>query len=187
MHKEDLLEGLPEELPELIASESLIDDFISVRKDTLAYKKVAAYPYFVVSAAKYSVAIIATSKTGEILITHEYRHPVQKTLLGCPGGFLDANEEPLVAAERELLEETGCHAEEYTLIGSCFPLPGTFDQKMYIVHAKDTKKVTKAALEPTEIVQCQFIEKQTLFAMMHKHPIDGIFCSALFFWMQSTK
>jgi ADP-ribose pyrophosphatase len=54
-----------------------------------------------------SSIIIPLFKDGSILMVENYRHGARTNLLELPGGLIDADEEPLVAAKRELLEETG--------------------------------------------------------------------------------
>jgi hypothetical protein len=54
-----------------------------------------------------SSIIVPIFKDGSILMVENYRHGARTNLLELPGGLINVNEEPLVAAKRELLEETG--------------------------------------------------------------------------------
>ena len=51
--------------------------------------------------------ICALTDTHDLVLIREYRHGVARTLLGLPGGRIEAEEEPLIGAQRELREETG--------------------------------------------------------------------------------
>lgn len=64
------------------------------------------------------VATCATTDAGKILFVHHYRHGAGKVCLGLPAGAIKPGEEPLLAAQRELLEETGFAATEWAYLGT---------------------------------------------------------------------
>lgn len=61
--------------------------------------------------------IVVINDEQKILLQKEYNHPVGTELWQFPGGFIDAGETPLQAAQRELLEEAGYQAETFEQIG----------------------------------------------------------------------
>jgi ADP-ribose pyrophosphatase len=54
-----------------------------------------------------TVSVLAFTAAGEVILVEQFRPGPEKTLLEPPGGLVDPGEEPIVAAQRELLEETG--------------------------------------------------------------------------------
>lgn len=61
-----------------------------------------------------SVSVIAT-KDGKILLL-EQSQPSLRTFISFPGGRVEPGEEPLDAAKRELLEETGLASDDWELV-----------------------------------------------------------------------
>jgi ADP-ribose pyrophosphatase len=55
---------------------------------------------------------------GEFLLFRQTKYGIQGTSLAPLGGYIEPNEDPLVAAKRELLEEMGCLAEEWIPLGN---------------------------------------------------------------------
>ncbi len=95
------------------------------------------YPYYTVQTKPCSVVVIAQDNFGRFLLTHEYRHAVEKTVYSIPGGFIEENETSIEAAIRELYEETGYSptlSSQVFLLGTCFPLPGLLKQQMSVVY-----------------------------------------------------
>lgn len=167
-------------MPEMVDSSLVLEGFISVRRDRLLYQKNHVHDYIVIQSRPESVAIIAKNANGDILVTQEYRHPVQKIVYGCPGGLVDSGEGPLDAAKRELLEETGCQAKTLSLLNTVYPLPGMLDQKMHIVLALDVHFQQKALPEVTELISAKFIPRESLHTIMQQQDVDGILCTALY-------
>src|SRR5205823_2496569 len=58
------------------------------------------------------LAVDARSKP-KVLLERQYRYAAQSELWELPAGKIDAGEDPLVAAKRELLEETGYAAKSW--------------------------------------------------------------------------
>ena len=67
------------------------------------------------------VNVIAITKDGQFVMERQYRYPVADVLLEIPAGKLDSkSEDRLAAAKRELEEETGYRAANFTSLG-CIP------------------------------------------------------------------
>lgn len=61
--------------------------------------------------------IFAETEDGRVILFHQYRHGLRGSCYAFPGGHLEAGEEPLAAAMRELREETGYEAAAWTDLG----------------------------------------------------------------------
>ena len=63
------------------------------------------------------INVLAVTEAGEFLLFHQVKYAVEGEALATIGGFLEPGEEPLAAARRELLEETGYEAREWIELG----------------------------------------------------------------------
>lgn len=64
------------------------------------------------------VNVIAVTVDGRFLCFRQVKYGVEGTILGIVGGFVEEGEEPLRAARRELLEETGYESTDWVPLGS---------------------------------------------------------------------
>jgi ADP-ribose pyrophosphatase len=64
------------------------------------------------------VNVIAITERGRFLLFRQTKYAIEGVALAPVGGYLEQNEDPLVAAKRELLEETGCEAPDWTPLGN---------------------------------------------------------------------
>lgn len=83
------------------------------------------------------VAILAYKTNDTILFVEQFRNPIQKTLLEIPAGKLEYGEDPESCAKRELEEETGYKAKNFTYLGKIVTTPGFCDEYIYIFKAED--------------------------------------------------
>jgi ADP-ribose pyrophosphatase len=64
------------------------------------------------------VNVVAMTAEGQFICFRQVKYGVEGTTLGIVGGFVEQGEEPIRAAQRELLEETGYESPEWTPLGS---------------------------------------------------------------------
>lgn len=60
-----------------------------------------------------AVAIVPLLDDGRVVVVRQFRYPIAKTIVEFPAGKLDAGEDILACARRELAEETGYRAREW--------------------------------------------------------------------------
>lgn len=84
------------------------------------------------------VAVLALDKDNTVYLVKQFRYPIQKLLLELPAGKLDhgAEENRLLGAQRELSEETGLEASEWTYLGYTLASPGFCDEALHMYLAR---------------------------------------------------
>jgi len=86
------------------------------------------------------VGIVAITDDNKILMVKQYRKPIEKAIIELPAGKLDKNEDIEVCGRRELEEETGYKAKEFTYLGYMYPSPGFDDEVTHLYLARDLYK-----------------------------------------------
>lgn len=102
-----------------------------------------------------TVNVIPITSNGEIVIS-EQKQSGTEPFIGCLGGRIDKGEEPLEAAKRELLEETGMEAEEYVLWDAT-QLVDKIDWAIYTFIAKGAHKVKTQKIEAGEKIKVKTV------------------------------
>lgn len=83
------------------------------------------------------VVIFAQKENGNILFVQQYRYAVKSVQTELPAGRLEKGEDPLLAAQRELREETGYIAKNWVSLGHIFTTFGICDEKLYLFKATE--------------------------------------------------
>jgi 8-oxo-dGTP pyrophosphatase MutT (NUDIX family) len=110
----------------------------------------AEHSFFVLATHSWT-NIIALTPGRKVLLVSQYRHGTMGLSLEIPGGAVDKRDlQPLEAAKRELLEETGHEAPEWLLIGTTHPNPAILDNTCFIYLALGARKVAGLKLDEAE-------------------------------------
>lgn len=98
-----------------------------------------------------AVAILALNERDEIGMIRQYRTPFDRFSWEVPAGTLDVpGEVELNAAKRELAEELGCEASQWTQLGRFMTSPGWSNQLMTIFEARELRSVPRRPAGPEE-------------------------------------
>ncbi|MDR2561258.1 MAG: NUDIX hydrolase [Holophagales bacterium] len=98
----------------------------------------------------HAIPFTAKEAGMELLAVEQYRHGVDRASLEVPGGVCDPGEDPLTAAKRELLEETGHASNNWISLGSCSPNPAIQTNRCHFFLALGCEKMHDLVLDPTE-------------------------------------
>ena len=92
-----------------------------------------------------SAAVIIAIDDGHIILVEQYRVPIGKNCLELPAGLVGdhgTQEDALLAASRELEEETGFRAERFENLGEYYSSPGMVSESFTLVRARGLTKIS---------------------------------------------
>lgn len=106
-------------------------------------------------------AVVAVTEDGKVPLVTQFRPAVECEVLELPSGAVDPGEEPAAAMTRELLEETGCAADEMILLGALHTDSGRMETQQWAFFAPG---VRQDAAEPDtdEQLEVQFVDRREL-------------------------
>lgn len=84
-----------------------------------------------------AAAVVAVNELNQACFVRQYRHGVADFLWEIPAGKLDQGEAPDICAVRELAEETGVRARNWTAMGVFVPAPGIFTEVIHLYLARE--------------------------------------------------
>ena len=124
-----------------LSGEDVFEGFIlHVKKDTVALPD-GKRAFREVIRHIGAVCVVPVTEDGRVIVERQFRYPVDEVLTEIPAGKLDAaDEDRLEAAKRELREETGYTAENWTDMGIYFPSPAYTDERITMYLATGLEK-----------------------------------------------
>ncbi|MGE5701458.1 MAG: NUDIX domain-containing protein [Clostridia bacterium] len=94
-----------------------------------------------------AVAVMAITEDRKLLAVRQFRKPLERSIIEIPAGKLELGEEPLACAIRELAEETGYTAKQFTHLSSFYTSPGFADELLHLYVAEG---LTQGEAQPDE-------------------------------------
>jgi len=114
-----------------------------------------------------AVAILPIEGTRCKLI-RQYRYAIDDYIFEAPAGALESGEDPLQAAGRELIEETGFTAQTIEPRGFIITTPGYTDEKIYLYEAHGLTPSQEFVKDDDEVIEVVDIPVRNLNRMIRE-------------------
>lgn len=135
-----------------------------------------------------AVAIVPLFEDGTVLLERQFRYPHRRAFVEVPAGKLDPGEPPLATAKRELLEETGYEAGQWTRLGTMHTAIAYTDEAIELFLARHLSLKGSAKLDPGEFLETLIVAFDEAIAMVREGRITDSksVCSLLWVdkWMR---
>jgi len=127
---------------------------------------------------------VVAVESGRVLLIHRHRFITDSTGWEIPAGRVEAGEDPIEAAGREMLEETGWRPGPLSLLFSYFPAAGLIDQRFNIFLARGAENAGEPS-DASESDRVEWIAVAELPGLIRRGEIqDGYSLTALLWLLQ---
>jgi ADP-ribose diphosphatase len=137
------------------------------------------WEYVTRNTRRPGVGIVAITNDGRIVLVEQYRSAIGRTVVEIPAGLAGdvagAEDEPLLlAAQRELREETGYVAERWRELYCGYSSPGLTDESIVLFRAEGLKKVDAGGGDGSESIVIHEVPLDDIETWLaeHKHAVD---------------
>jgi len=148
---------------------------VRVRRDRVrrpGHPEEPAFPRVVVEHPGAAI-VLAVDDRDRVLCVWQYRHAVQQTLVQLPAGLCDVDgEDAAEVAKRELAEEAGLEAQEWTHLASTYSSPGFSAEQSHFFLARDLREVGRGDFTP-EHEEAEMELGWVPFAELHEAVASG--------------
>ena len=131
-----------------------------------------------------AVAIVALTDDRQLLLERQYRYPPRREFIEIPAGKLEPGEPHLATAKRELLEETGYEAGEWTILCTVDTSIGYTDERIELFLARKLIKKTRK-LDPGEFLEVFLLPFDDAVAMVRDGRISDVKTVAAILWAKA--
>lgn len=140
--------------------------WLTVRRDCVELPDGRQNPEFYVLEYPDWVNVIAITEDGKFVMERQYRHGLGKTCFEIPAGVIEEGEDPLDAAKRELMEETGYGEGKWRKIMTVSGNSSTTDNLSHCYVAEGVRKISGQHLDSTEDLEIVLLDTAQVKGLM---------------------
>ncbi len=130
-----------------------------------------------------AVMMIPLLDDGQVVLERQYRYPLGRSLIEFPAGKLEPGEPLLDCAQRELLEETGYIAREWTYLGGFHNAIAYSDEKIEVFLARGLT-LQRAKLDAGEVLEVFTVPWQQLLDLIRDGTITDVKTIVGTYWLE---
>jgi ADP-ribose pyrophosphatase len=130
-----------------------------------------------------AVGIVALPGDGQVLLVRQHRYPHRRDFIEIPAGKLEPDEPALETGKRELLEETGYVAEQWTRLGVIHNAIAYSDEAIELWLAQDLTQRTQA-LDHGEFLEVLTVPIAEALAMTRDGRITDVKSIVGLYWAE---
>lgn len=120
------------------------------------------------------VIVVAVTEGGEFLCFRQTKYAVEGETLAPPGGYLEPGEDPLAAARRELLEETGYEASAWQSLGSYAVDGNRGAGNAHLFLAVGARQIARPDADDLEEMQFVLLSRDEIEAALHSGAVKAL-------------
>ena len=117
------------------------------------------------------VNTIAITKDGMFVFVRQYRYAIGKTVNELCAGVIEKGEDPMDAAKRELMEETGFGGEKWQKWMTISANPSTHTNLTHCYLAMDVERMDVQHLDQAEDIEVRLFSRDEVMEMLEKGEI----------------
>lgn len=157
-------------------------------------KKVVVYErdgweYVERKSAKEAVAVVALNERGELILTEQFRKPVNARVIDIPAGLVgdeEGHDDPAETAKKELEEETGHRCESVERLAGGPSSPGITSEIVSLYRANGARRVSEGGGVGTEDITVHTVSLGDIELWLEEKEREGVLVdlkvwSALYF------
>jgi 8-oxo-dGTP pyrophosphatase MutT (NUDIX family) len=156
---------------EVLSTRQVLDTpFLKIRSEEVELPDGTILPDYYIIENRGWVGIVPITEDGRIIINRQYKHGIGLEVLEFPAGGIDPHEtDPLAAAQRELMEETGYSAEpeQIDLLSHTIANPTNAVSEVWWYLARDVRKTGEQKVDPAEVIENILLTPAELVELLH--------------------
>jgi 8-oxo-dGTP pyrophosphatase MutT (NUDIX family) len=155
----------------------------SLRRDRARFSRdEAEHDFHVIESADW-VNIVPITAGGDVVLVRQFRHGIRDCTLEIPGGMVDPGEEPLVAARREMVEESGYDSARVEALGTIHPNPAIQNNRCHSFVAFDVEHRHVPAFDSTEETEVVLVPLARIPELIRAGEITHALVVVAFHWL----
>lgn len=140
--------------------------WLTARCDKVQLPDGTIHPEYYILEYPTWVNVIAITANGDFVMVEQYRHGLQEVFTELVAGVAEAGEQPIDAARRELLEETGYGNGDWQLLTVISANPGSNNNLSYSFIATGVEKIAEQHLDATEDIAVRLLPESEVRRML---------------------
>jgi 8-oxo-dGTP pyrophosphatase MutT (NUDIX family) len=157
---------------EILEKSQVLDTpYLKIRSERIGLPDGTILPNYFIIENRGWVGVVPVTEDGRFLLNRQYKHGIGKEVLEFPAGGIDEHEDdPMEAAHRELMEESGYSAapDKIELLSEQIANPTSAVTRVWWYLARDVCKTGNQKIDPAEVIENLLVTPAELLDLIHQ-------------------